>query len=453
MAVGPWKGARKGMKKIGRRTLWELFKLGDIAAIFACFMGALTFDWGEGNLLSGGIMPAASVEVIDVLWIFMLSLVWHFIFVAFGLYHNRRFSSLKAEAKDIIKASVVCLLVYALATMFYSRIPASLRFLLSFWLLTIVVMLGIRVVLRIGLRFLRLHNRNIRFLLVVGTNERARRFARTILKERELGYRLVGFVDDSWHGEQPGDTDDRFRIVASLNGVFEYLRHNVVDEVFIALPIKSHYHWIDKLLGACSEHGVAVHYTTNFFDCSVGRQGTDNIGDTDIIYHVVGSMGSWGLAVKRGLDIVSSAILLAAFAPIMLVVALVIKLTSKGPIIYAQKRIGLNKRVFEMYKFRTMVPHAERMQNDLEKLNEASGPVFKIRNDPRVTPVGRWLRKTSLDELPQLINVLKGDMSLVGPRPLPLRDYKGFDNDRFRRRLSVPPGITCIWQANGRSDV
>jgi lipopolysaccharide/colanic/teichoic acid biosynthesis glycosyltransferase len=122
-------------------------------------------------------------------------------------------------------------------------------------------------------------------------------------------------------------------------------------------------------------------------------------------------------------------------------------------VFFIQERVGLNKRTFRLYKFRTMVADAEERQAEIEHLNEARGPVFKIRNDPRLTPVGKFLRKTSIDELPQLFNVLKGDMSLVGPRPLPVRDYQGFDQDWQRRRFSVRPGITCLWQINGRSSI
>ena len=128
-------------------------------------------------------------------------------------------------------------------------------------------------------------------------------------------------------------------------------------------------------------------------------------------------------------------------------------ITSPGPVFFVQERVGLNKRRFRLYKFRTMLKDAELKQAELESLNEVEGPVFKIKNDPRITPIGKFLRKMSIDELSQLINVLKGDMSLVGPRPLPVRDYNGFDQDWHRRRFSVRPGITCLWQVDGRSDI
>jgi exopolysaccharide biosynthesis polyprenyl glycosylphosphotransferase len=161
----------------------------------------------------------------------------------------------------------------------------------------------------------------------------------------------------------------------------------------------------------------------------------------------------WPLLLKRILDFVASLALLILLSPLFLIVAVLIKLTSPGPVLFAQKRVGLNKRVFTMYKFRTMVPAAESLQEGLSHLNEMSGPVFKIKNDPRVTPLGRMLRRSSIDELPQLFNVLKGDMSLVGPRAMSVRDYQSFSEDWQRRRFSVPPGITCLWQIYGRNTI
>jgi len=157
--------------------------------------------------------------------------------------------------------------------------------------------------------------------------------------------------------------------------------------------------------------------------------------------------------LKTVFDRVGALILLTSLSPILLLTALAIKLTSAGPVFFTQVRLGLNKRPFRVIKFRTMVMDAESRRTELEHLNEAAGPVFKIALDPRVTPVGRILRKLSVDELPQLINVLKGDMSLVGPRPLPVCDYEGFDQNWHLRRFSVRPGISCLWQIGGRSNI
>jgi exopolysaccharide biosynthesis polyprenyl glycosylphosphotransferase len=157
--------------------------------------------------------------------------------------------------------------------------------------------------------------------------------------------------------------------------------------------------------------------------------------------------------MKRSLDCGFSAVLLVILSPVFLVVAILVKLTSPGPVFFRQIRVGLNKRKFSIYKFRTMVANAEQLQDQLLFMNEMTGPVFKIRKDPRVTPLGRILRNSSVDELPQLFNVLKGDMSLVGPRAMSLRDYQLFDQDWQRRRFSVKPGITCLWQIHGRNSI
>jgi exopolysaccharide biosynthesis polyprenyl glycosylphosphotransferase len=155
--------------------------------------------------------------------------------------------------------------------------------------------------------------------------------------------------------------------------------------------------------------------------------------------------------IKRVFDVTAGGLGLIALAPLLAAIAVAIRLTSPGPIFFVQERYGLNRRIFRMYKFRTMVANAEGLQLALEHLNEAAGPVFKIRDDPRITAMGRFLRRTSLDELPQLINVVTGDMSLVGPRPLPLRDVRHFSEGALMRRFSVRPGLTGLWQVSGRS--
>ena len=166
-----------------------------------------------------------------------------------------------------------------------------------------------------------------------------------------------------------------------------------------------------------------------------------------------GKGDGWPAVVKRGFDVVLSTSLLILLAPVFVVVAILVRWTSPGPALFGQTRVGLNKRQFRMYKFRTMTADAEQIQDQLLNLNEMTGPVFKIKDDPRITPLGRVLRKTSIDELPQLFNVLRGEMSLVGPRAMSLRDYQLFDQDWQRRRFSVKPGITCLWQVNGRNSV
>jgi exopolysaccharide biosynthesis polyprenyl glycosylphosphotransferase len=185
----------------------------------------------------------------------------------------------------------------------------------------------------------------------------------------------------------------------------------------------------------------------------VARSYVDELQGVPVVTIQSGPPDSWQLAAKRLLDIVVSTGLLLALTPLLAAVILLIRLDSPGPIFFAQERVGFNKRRFRILKFRTMVDGSDHQQQMLEELNEAEGPVFKIKNDPRVTRVGRFLRRFSIDELPQLFNVLKGEMSLVGPRPLPIRDVKRIDVQWHKRRFSIKPGITCLWQVNGRSNI
>jgi exopolysaccharide biosynthesis polyprenyl glycosylphosphotransferase len=206
----------------------------------------------------------------------------------------------------------------------------------------------------------------------------------------------------------------------------------------------------------CEQQGIVLRVLADIFNLKNRLSRTEDAEDSHLIIHSSGLEKGWSTVIKRVLDFSLSLMLLILLAPLLLLTAVLIKLTSPGPVLFVQKRIGFNKRPFVIYKFRTMVMDAEQKLRDIEYLNEATGPVFKIKNDPRLTSIGKFLRKTSIDELPQLFNVLGGEMSLVGPRPLQLRDYELFteDGEDWQRcRFSVPPGITCLWQVNGRSSL
>jgi len=244
-----------------------------------------------------------------------------------------------------------------------------------------------------------------------------------------------------------------FALVSDLQSLAEFLRRNVVDEIAIYLPLRSFYEHSLSAAALCEQHGIIMRFNGDIFGLKKSRSILEEFdGDHQVATYA--GVTAWGpLVAKRVLDVVFSLILILSLSPLFVIAALLIKFSSDGPILFRQERLGLNKRRFPIFKFRTMVPHAEMLLAGLEKQNEVSGPVFKIKKDPRITPTGRFLRRTSIDELPQLFNVLKGDMSLVGPRPLPVRDYEGFNEDWQRRRFSVRPGITCVWQVSGRSSI
>jgi exopolysaccharide biosynthesis polyprenyl glycosylphosphotransferase len=379
-------------------------------------------------------------------------LVWHVIFSLFGLYHSRRFSSRRGEASDIVKATFLGTLVILVSGPMLKIQMITPLFLAAFWGLETGLTVSGRFVLRYTLAHIRLRGRNLRQMLIVGTNPRAVEFARKIGKRPELGYRLIGFADQAYVAHDMFEKTG-YPLVTDFNGFPSFLRDHVVDEVVIALPMKSLYDEASTIARLCEEQGILVRYFSNPFNLNLAQSRADQFEDDTIITLTAGRIRGVSLFFKRVLDVVASSAVLLLLVPLVLVVGLWIKFTSPGPVFFVQDRVGLNKRRFRLYKFRTMVADAEKRLAKLEQLNEVSGPVFKIKNDPRITPVGRFLRKTSIDELPQLISVLKGDMSLVGPRPLPVRDYEGFDEDRHRRRFSVRPGITCLWQINGRSNL
>jgi exopolysaccharide biosynthesis polyprenyl glycosylphosphotransferase len=238
-----------------------------------------------------------------------------------------------------------------------------------------------------------------------------------------------------------------------LSELQEVLAKEAIDEVFVALPVERYSNIIDGVVQQCEEQGIMVRVRTPMFNLRIARTHIDDLDGVPVISIHSGPQEGWQLFIKRLIDVAGSALLITLLSPLLLLVALLVKTTSPGPVFFRQERIGLNKRRIQLLKFRTMVPDADKRQSELEHLNEAEGPVFKMKNDPRVTPVGRFMRRFSIDELPQLFNVLTGEMSLVGPRPLPVRDVERIDAQWHKRRFSVKPGLTCLWQVNGRSDV
>jgi exopolysaccharide biosynthesis polyprenyl glycosylphosphotransferase len=377
---------------------------------------------------------------------------WHATFAGFGLYGSRRLLGRRADIIDIVKAATVgTLLILAAGATFQIQIITR-PFLALFWVSITASTILSRLCLRSLLTQVRLRGRNLRFVLLVGTNNRAVDFAKRLSEKPELGYRVLGFVDQDWKGLEDFRKSG-FSFLCDFENLAPYLRNTVVDEVVITLPMRSLHNHAAQIAQICEEQGITMRVLSNIFDLKLARATSEELEGASLITHHMGFAEGWPVVVKRVLDVSVSLTLLVLCAPILLLTALAIKLTSPGPIFFTQRRLGLNKRPFNIYKFRTMVPGAEQKLRELEHLNEVSGPVFKITADPRITPIGKMLRKTSIDELPQLFNVLEGAMSLVGPRPLPIRDYEGFNEDWQRRRFSVRPGITCLWQINGRNSI
>ncbi|MBI2930163.1 MAG: sugar transferase [Planctomycetes bacterium] len=303
-----------------------------------------------------------------------------------------------------------------------------------------------RMTLRASSALLRSRPDKRRSVVIVGNNERAQRLIDLMRQSLAGEYRLLGVVDASGRAgvstEIPylGDTDQ----------LADVLRRHVVDLVFVTLPIRSHYDQIGRVISLCESVGIEVRLHGTLFNPKIARDSVDQLSRVPVVRYSSVRQDRWGAALKRLMDVCLAGVALVLLAPLFGVLALLIKLSSRGSVFFRQERCGLHGRRFTMLKFRSMVADAEAQLDKLRARNEVSGPVFKMWKDPRVTRLGRFLRKYSLDELPQLMNVMAGDMSLVGPRPPIPSEVERYTWDQ-RRRLSVRPGITGLWQVSGRS--
>ncbi len=443
------------MNLLRRKILIVCFKILDLGLMLLAFVSTfiildLLQDRHETNILN--YIIETDLRFKHILLALLLLFVWHLIFNFNGIYQSGRFASKKSEAFNIIKSVSVGTIVLIVLAFLLKVNNLTRGFIMIFWILNILLINTSHLLLRYVLTNLRVHGKNLRNMILVGTNPRALKLAKQISSKKEIGIKIIGFADDNW------TKIDQFyctghNLVADLKGLPGLIRNNIVDEVVICLPLRSFYNEVTEIIKFCESHGIVVRVLADFFNLKLAYYKTEAFEDINITMISFNQMHGLKALVKRLSDILISFAMLILLSPLLIVTSILIKLTSKGSIFFIQPRIGFNKRKFNLYKFRTMIMGAEKMQNDLEDLNEINGPVFKIKKDPRLTPLGKFLRKTSIDELPQLLNVLKGDMSLVGPRPLPERDVNGFKTDWHMRRFSVRPGITCLWQANGRNDI
>jgi exopolysaccharide biosynthesis polyprenyl glycosylphosphotransferase len=364
------------------------------------------------------------------------------------LYSHRKIWSYAEEIKRIIY-SLFSFFIATSIVLFAFKYDISRLFVGYFFVALAILTITFRIVLRAFLEWVRKKGFNTRFVLVIGAGERGRKFAQELNSLPQLGYKILAFVDD----------DEKLRytyvegipVAGTIKELASFLHNNVVDEVVVALPFTA----IDKInwiANVCELEGKSIRIMMDFIETRIAKGQLTSLGDIPIMHLNPVPVDGLKQAAKRIFDFCFSFCVLVFMLPLFLLIALLIKLDSPGPVFFAQERVGLQGRRFKVLKFRTMVVNAEELLEKVKHLNEVSGPVFKITNDPRITRVGKFLRKTSLDELPQFINVLLGDMSVVGPRPPLPREVAQYDAWQ-RRRLSVKPGITCIWQTSGRNDI
>jgi exopolysaccharide biosynthesis polyprenyl glycosylphosphotransferase len=377
------------------------------------------------------------------------SIIWVIIFTKQGAYSYQRFTSLKKEFLIVAKTTIIGVFIFfaALFLFRFGYIPRS--YIITFGFINFLALSVEKTILFFIAKIIRKLGKNRKKIVVVGTGRRAKNFIETVKKNLGWGLDIIGLTTGD--KTKLGRDFYGYRVIGCNDEIENILHKNTIDEVIICVST-DRFDQIRNILDICEREGVQVRLNSDFFGKTVKKVRVDQIYDISIISFITTPDNEFALYIKRIMDILISALLMIILSPLFLVIALLIKMTSKGPIFYQWNVVGLNKKPFKSLKFRTMIPNADAIKSDLAVFNIMKGPVFKLKRDPRITSIGNILRKFSLDELPQLWSVFKGDMSLVGPRPagpLELKKYESW----HRRKLSIKPGITCLWQISGRNEI
>ena len=426
-------------------AIWLWCSLDILIGMFATIMGLSVLS----NSRTAGVGELGTIpNTLHHFFLLVLFLItWTGVHHLFGLHAPISTLNLKSLASRVLLSDALgCFFILTLAVqnhaLGYSVTPT-----IVFFLSALACSMFFRVIIWQSMTKLNGSNSTPARILIIGSGPIAEQVF-TSLQESRPNAHVLGFVDSPGSHRVPDSI--AAKMLGGLEELETFLMSTAVDEVMVSLPMRSCYDRIQEVIDICERVGVPVAYAYQPFRHMLGYSRVEQSPSTHIRWRPSRDVESD--PVKRTLDLLCSGSALLLLMPVFAAIAISIKLSSPGPVFFVQERYGLNKRKFRMYKFRTMVPDAEARLDALEAKNEAQGPVFKMKKDPRVTRIGTLLRKSSLDELPQLVNVLKGDMSLVGPRPLPNRDVANFNDSWLMRRFSVKPGLTCLWQVNGRSN-
>ncbi len=427
----------------------ELLLLLDLAGVgFATWMARQTTLY-----LTGMCHP----DWADLLFFTLTAVSWTLFGSKLHLYDNKRTEAIPSEALSALATLFLSMAMGVLAVQLLSDLENRRIFYCAFAVVGLSTNVLGRFLFYTVLRALRRAGRDRRRVLVIGRNPSVYALLESIEENPHFGVEVVGVLDapESKAGKHPASAlplPGNVKELGTTKELRRILAEGSVDEVLVLLPLKSFYTLVEEILKTCQEAGIVTKLAPDLFDVNVARRTISWVGDVPFLTYFTGPKETLELTLKRLIDMVVSASALLVLSPLMAAIALAVKLSSPGPILFKQKRAGLNGRPFMMLKFRSMYIDAEERKKELLAHNEMDGPVFKMEKDPRITPVGRFLRKYSLDELPQLINVLKGEMSLVGPRPPVPEEVEKYDWWQ-RRRLSFRPGLTCIWQVSGRNKI
>jgi len=367
----------------------------------------------------------------------------------YGLYNSIGFKRLKQIALILGRSLIVGLAVLTIF-FFVAKIQTVSRpLLLAFAGISFCLVFLKEAVILEYFNYARRLERNFKNVLIGGVGEVARKAIKLIEDHPQWGYKIAGVVVPDSFGDRA--EVNGYKVVGTYSQVSQILTAGPYDQVIFAVG-RRHLHEVEDPLHACELHGIDAWLIADFFQRAITKVKFEEFHNLPVLAFSSSPEFSWSLLCKSVFDRVGATILLILTSPLFILVPIIIKLTSRGPVLFKQERAGLRGKLFTMYKFRSMHSHAEQMRAELEIFNEMDGAAFKMTNDPRITRFGRFLRRTSIDELPQLINVLKGQISLVGPRPLCLCDVDRF-KEWQRRRQAVKPGLTCLWQISGRNQV
>ena len=353
-----------------------------------------------------------------------------------GFYERSLVSPRRVALWSLFKGCLITTIALIVSFYFFKRELARTVPIL-FGVITFATVLAKEELIRVGMQSKYARTQFQRRFILVGVEQDTSAMRMALKARNEAGLVVLAELNLN---QQPVERLTELLHQHAVSGVILNARHNYIEQ-------------IEGAIHTCELEGVEVWLVADFFKTQISRTSFDDFLGRPVLVFSSTPEASWQSVLKHVIDVALAFTMLVLISPVFLLVALLIKWTSPGPVLFRQQRCGLNGQPFTILKFRTMATDAEQRKAELAAMNEMSGPVFKMTNDPRITPVGRWLRKFSLDEFPQLINVLRGEMSMVGPRPLPVDEVQRFNDLAHRRRLSVKPGLTCLWQVRGRNNV
>ena len=381
--------------------------------------------------------------------LFLSALLWVAFFNFFRAYSYQRFTSLSNEYNIVIKSSLMGIL-FTIMLIFLFRVEQLSRVLIFIIFISSLIFLFLQKTLMFYIaKFIRKKGKDRKNIVIVGTGDRTNNLIKIIHQYFGWGLDIIGII--SHNKRDVGQKLNCYLVECDITGLRQFLHTHIVSEVLITIPTKE-FKTIKTVIDICEEEGIQIRIISDFFGSLNKRIKINYIYGLPVLSILQKPEDNFALFIKRFMDITISSILLIFLFPLMLLIAILIKITSNGPVFYQWNVIGLDKKTIKSWKFRSMIPDADKLKGSLMEKNEMTGPVFKIKNDPRTTRIGRFIRKYSIDELPQLFSVLKGDLSLVGPRPAGPYELKRYEN-WHRRKLSIKPGMTCIWQVNGRNKI